>query len=52
MSSPIDKSVELFMSGYNCAQSIVGGFCDEVGLDFDTAIKISLIIWRWYGQIT
>lgn len=51
MSSPIDKSVELFMAGYNCAQSIVGGFCDEVGLDFDTAIKISSSFGAGMGRL-
>lgn len=36
-----EKSKELFLQGYNCAQAIAGGFCEAVGLDFETAIKTS-----------
>ena len=36
-----DKAKELFMQGYNCAQAVAGGFCEEVGLDTETAIKIA-----------
>ena len=36
-----DRAKELFGSGYNCAQSVIGAFCDELGIDFDTAMKIS-----------
>lgn len=35
------KAKELFKSGYNCSQSVLGVFCEELGLDFDTAVKIS-----------
>ena len=35
------KAEELFKSGYNCSQSVIGAFCDDLGLDFDTAMKIS-----------
>lgn len=34
-----DKAYELFMSGYNCTQSVVGAFADLIGMDFDTAVK-------------
>lgn len=36
-----DKAVELFKSGYNCAQSVVGAFCEELGMDKDEALRIS-----------
>ena len=36
-----EKAEELFKSGYNCSQSVVGAFCDDLGLDFDTAMKLS-----------
>jgi C_GCAxxG_C_C family probable redox protein len=32
---------EYFMKGYNCSQSVAAAWCDEVGLDLDTALKIS-----------
>lgn len=30
-----------FMEGYNCAQSVLFSFCNELGLDNDTALKLS-----------
>lgn len=41
MSEKIEKAKELFKSGYNCSQSVLGVFCEELGLDFDTAMKIA-----------
>lgn len=32
---------EKFIGGYNCAQSVLFPFCEELGLDADTALKIS-----------
>ncbi len=31
----------LFLEGYNCAQAVFGAFCEELGLDFDIAMKLS-----------
>jgi C_GCAxxG_C_C family probable redox protein len=36
-----EKAAELFAGGYNCAQSVLGAFCSEVGLDDRTALKIT-----------
>lgn len=41
MSVKSEKAKELFKSGYNCSQSVLGVFCEELGLDFETAMKIS-----------
>lgn len=41
MSKKSEKAKELFKSGYNCSQSVLGVFCEDFGLDFDTAMKIS-----------
>ena len=41
MSEKIEKAKELFKSGYNCSQAVLGVFCEELGLDFDTAMKIA-----------
>ena len=40
MSERVDRAKALFLEGYNCSQSIVGAFCEDVGLDFETAIKM------------
>ena len=41
MSEKSEKARELFKQGFNCSQSVLGVFCEELGLNFDTAIKIS-----------
>lgn len=41
MSEKSEKAKELFKSGYNCSQSVLGVFCEELGLDFEIAMKIS-----------
>ena len=41
MSNKVEKAKELFKSGYNCSQAVLGVFCEELGMDFETAVKIS-----------
>ena len=41
MSEKSEKAKELFKSGCNCSQSVLGVFCEELGLDFKTAMRIS-----------
>lgn len=41
MSIKSEKAKELFKSGYNCSQSVLGVFCEELGMDFETAMKIA-----------
>lgn len=41
MSVRAEKAKELFKQGYNCSQSVLGVFCEELGMDFETAMKIS-----------
>ena len=36
-----EKAKALFLDGYNCAQAVLGAFCDDLGLDFETAMKFS-----------
>lgn len=35
------QAEELFRSGCNCSQAVIGVFCDKLGLDFDTVMKLS-----------
>ena len=37
----VTKAEELFKSGYNCSQSVIGAVCEDLGYDFDTAVKIA-----------
>ena len=41
MSEKSEKAKELFKSGYNCSQAVLGVFCEELGMDFETAMKIA-----------
>jgi len=41
MSDKSERAKELFRQGYNCSQSVLAVFCEEFGMDFDTAMKIS-----------
>ncbi|MGN1410576.1 MAG: C-GCAxxG-C-C family (seleno)protein, partial [Eubacteriales bacterium] len=36
-----EKAKELFLSGYNCCQSVVGAFADLFGMDMETAMRFS-----------
>jgi len=39
--SKADKAAEIFCDGYNCAQAVLTAFCEDYGIDLDTARKIS-----------
>lgn len=41
MKNHAQRAQGLFDCGYNCAQSVLGAFCDELGLDFETAMKLT-----------
>ncbi len=45
------KAGELFRSGYNCAQSVFCAFSDVLGLDFDTALKLSSSFGGGMGRL-
>ena len=36
-----ERARELFLSGYNCAQSTAGAFAEEIGLGLDTVLKLA-----------
>lgn len=35
-----ERARELFFEGYNCCQSVVGAFAEQLNIDFTTAIKL------------
>ncbi len=45
------KARELFRKGYNCAQSTFCAFCDDIGMDFDTAVKLSSSFGGGMGRL-
>ena len=36
-----DKARELFANGFNCAQAVLGAYCEDEGLDIETAMKLT-----------
>jgi len=51
LSAHSDLAKELFIKGYNCSQSVFAAFCDETGLDMDTALKISSSFGGGMGRL-
>ena len=51
MSEKSEKAKELFKQGYNCSQSVLGVFCEELGMDFETAMKISSSFGGGIGRL-
>lgn len=41
MNKKSEKAAELFKEGYNCAQSVLGSFCDEIDMSFEDALKLA-----------
>lgn len=41
MSTKAEKAVELFKNGHNCAQAVIGAFCEECGISEKDAFRIS-----------
>lgn len=46
-----EKALELHSKGYNCAQAVVCSCCDLVGLDEQTAYKVSEAFGLGMGQM-
>ncbi len=41
MGTRADAAVAKFAEGYNCAQSVLWAFCEGLGLDADTALRLA-----------
>lgn len=44
-------AAKLFKEGYNCSQAVFGAYCDELGMDFDTALRISSSFGGGMGRL-
>ncbi|HIU35815.1 MAG TPA: C_GCAxxG_C_C family protein [Candidatus Fimenecus excrementigallinarum] len=51
MSQYTERAVELFMSGYNCAQSVFAAFHDRVGLPMELALRVSAGLGGGVGRL-
>lgn len=46
-----EKAKENFLAGYNCAQSVFLAFCDETGLEPETAAKLASSFGGGMGRL-
>ena len=46
-----EKAVEKHHMGYNCAQAVFGAFSEDLGLDFETAMKFSSAFCGGMGRL-
>lgn len=51
MNSIRERAMELFKQGYNCSQSVFGAFCEECGMDFETALRLSSSFGGGMGRL-
>lgn len=51
MDDKVKKAEDLFLQGYNCSQSVFAAFSDEVGLDRETALKLSSSFGGGMGRL-
>ena len=51
MSDHSQRAVELFKQGYNCSQSVFCAYCEDMGIDFETALKIASSFGAGMGRL-
>lgn len=47
----VKAAEELFVGGYNCAQSVLGAFCDVTGLDRELSLRLSSSFGAGMGRM-
>ncbi len=45
------RARELFEQGYNCAQAVFAAFCEETGMDMETALKLAAPFGGGIGRL-
>ena len=51
MKNKSQQATELFKQGYNCAQSVFAAFCEDMDIDFETAVKLSSSFGGGMGRL-
>ena len=51
MKNHTKRARELFDQGYNCAQAVFAAFCDETGMDMETALKLAAPFGGGIGRL-
>jgi C_GCAxxG_C_C family probable redox protein len=45
------RAKELFKDGYNCSQAVLGAFCDDLNLDFESAMRMASSFGGGMGRL-
>lgn len=51
MEDKTKKAEELFLSGFNCAQSVFCAFCEDFGIDFEVGLKMTSSMGGGMGRL-
>lgn len=51
MKSKVHEAVECFNSGFNCSQAILSTYCEQFGLDKETALKLACGFGAGMGRL-
>lgn len=46
-----ERAKALFLEGYNCSQSVVGAFCEELGLEKEQAVRMASSFGGGMGRL-
>lgn len=46
-----ERAEALFLEGYNCAQAVFAAYSEELGMDFETALKLSSSFGGGMGRL-
>ena len=45
------RAAELFMEGYNCSQSVLGAFCEDIGMELEDAVRLASSFGGGMGRL-
>lgn len=51
MSERVERAMALFQEGYNCCQAVMGAFCREFGIDFETGMRLTAGLGGGMGRL-
>ena len=51
MSSNPECAVKLFKEGYNCSQAVIGAYCEELGMNLETALRLASSFGGGMGRL-
>lgn len=51
MGQKAQRAAELFMEGYNCSQAVLGAFCEDIGMEFETAVRLASSFGGGMGRL-